>query len=137
MHLKHCNHQLAALLSPSLDPQLLETPAGYPIVNELLSRIHANQATRLDGGSWSNVSVQSLLSSFQSTRTSFQGKVGGVREVYALVQATGEWMRERGLKAFDDQGKKVDEDQRELRLMRRVLDCTVARDVKHMGMMIG
>jgi hypothetical protein len=128
---------------------MLQSPEWFDTLHALLIRTHAATSQSLSlstsspvSTSWSNTTIPSLMDTLSSAHRNFRTKSHGVREAYGCVWVVSAWMRAQGYKVLSaDDAESARRRGREayprLMMMRKVLDSTIARDVKYLGMMIG
>jgi origin recognition complex subunit 3 len=99
----------------------------------LLVRTQALSAAR--GTSWANASSTQLLDVVNVARENFRQRVRRAREAYTMALAVYSWFLSQGYKVLEDAGRR--DAHPRLTLMEKILECTLVRDVKYWGMMIG
>jgi hypothetical protein len=130
-HMKHFDQPLAPLIDPTFGTEHLETEPE--LIHDLLVRVQALPASQ--GASWANVSSAELLNAVSSARLNFAMRTRGTREAYALAWRVYSWFFAQGYKVLEDGGRNHAHPR--MTVMRKVLECTLLRDVKYWGMMVG
>jgi origin recognition complex subunit 3 len=126
-HMKHFTRPLALFAGRE------EVEPDEELLHVLLVRTQALSAAR--GTSWANASSTQLLDTVDAARTNFGQRATRAREAYAMAWAVYGWFFSHGYKVLEDGGWR--DAHPRLTLMRKILECTLVRDVKYWGMMIG